>query len=176
MVKRLLMAAGALLGISFIGFLIFGAFMKHEPEPSKGDVEALVHLYDLEEFGPVEGSLLYTPNNWGFFNSHTIVVVEQGLGQGEQYGNQYILIKAGEKLAAPEKEKIEKGLNRLNAEVHSKHRLQAYKEGEKVAEEWYYKAVFTSGNEPYLSFIPIDAVDGQGFNFAEEGYTYFKDF
>lgn len=176
MVKRLLMATGALLVINFIGLLIFGVFMKHGPEPSKGEVEALAHLYDLEEFGPVEGSLLYTPNNWGFFNGYTIVVVEQALGQGEQYADQYVLIKAGEKLAANEKEKIEESLSGLNAEVHSKHRLQVYKEDGKVAEAWYYKAIFISGNEPYLSFIPFDAVDGEGFNFAEEGYSYFKDF
>lgn len=176
MVKRLLIAVGSLLVTSFLGYLIFGVFMKHEPEPSKGKVEALAHLYDLEEFGPVEGSLLYTPNNWGFFNGYTIVVVEQALGRGDQYADQYVLIKAGEKLGANEKEKIEESLSSLHAEVHSKHRLQVYKEDEKVAEAWYCKVIFTSGNERYLSFIPVDAVDGQGFNFAAEGYTYFKDF
>lgn len=176
MAKRLLISFGALLAISLLGFRIFGLFMAYEPEPSKREAEALTHVYDLEEFGPVEGSLLYTPENWGFFNDYTIAIVEQQLGEGKAYADQYVLIKAGERLTENEKGELGKRLAGRNADVRSKHKTQVYQQGNKISEAWYYKTIFTSGNERYLSFIPMGADDGQGFNFSREGYTYFKDF
>lgn len=176
MAKRPWGSVGALLVFISLSLLFFAWAMKHEPQPGKDDAEELTRIYDLEEFGRVEGSLLYTPKNYGFFNEHTIVVVEQFLEKGEPYGDQYILIKAGEELPESELAKMQDELADKNAEIRSKHEVQVYKSGKKAAEEWYVKKIAIQGDERYLSFIPIEAVNGEGFNFFTEGYERFKDF
>lgn len=174
--KRLLISMGALAAFVFLGFLIFVLMMEYEPAPSKRAVGELAHIYDLEKFGPVEGSLLYTPRNYGFFNEYNIVVVEQSLGEGNHYGHQYVLIKPAEELAKSEKEEIQKDLIDKNSDIRSKHKIQVYKNGEKVEEEWYFKEISVYDGEIHLSFIPIETINENRFNFFTEGYTEFKDF
>ncbi|WP_238937867.1 hypothetical protein AWH56_26730 [Anaerobacillus isosaccharinicus] len=69
--KKLLFFFTAIIALIIIGFLTFIFMMKYEPTPRKGEVEEMVNANDLVEFGYVEGSYLYTPRNYGYYNDNS---------------------------------------------------------------------------------------------------------
>ena len=105
MKKRLVIS---FIAIATVPLLTLMFFMKYEPTPSKRTVEKMVQVNNLQEFGDVEGSYLYTPRNFGYFNENNIFVVEKSLGEEQQYNNQYVVIKPAEKITEDDQQLVEK--------------------------------------------------------------------
>ncbi|WP_409251703.1 hypothetical protein V1502_16405 [Bacillus sp. SCS-153A] len=181
--KKLLLLVSAVIALIIIGFLTFIFRLKYEPAPSSGKVEEMVDANDLVAFGDVEGSYLYTPRNYGYYNEKNIYIVEKSFGDGEQYDDHYVVIKQGEEITDNPKSLVEQINSKyslakklMDVRVISKHKIQVYKNNEKVKEEWFYKVTFAHGDDDYLSFIsPAEDVNDR-FNFFTKGYEQFLNF
>lgn len=178
MKKRLYISFFAI-SISIICLLTFMFIMKYESTPSKRTVEKMVQASNLQEFGDVEGSYLYTPNNYAYFNINNIFVVEKSLSEEEQYNNQYVIIKPAEKITEEDQELVEKIQEDITTDsynIKSRHKVIVYKNGKKVSEEFCLKIIFTYVESNHLSFVSLKEDDVYYFNFFTKGYNNFLDF
>lgn len=178
--KKLLLLFSAIIVLIITGFLTFIFMLKYEPAPSIGEVEEMVNANDLVEFGDVEVSYLYTPRNYGYYNENNIYIVEKSFGEGEQFDDQYVVIKKGEVITDNPKLLLEQIKSKYtlsdglkDVQVISKHKIQAYKNKEKVKEEWFYKVTYAYDNDNFLS--PAQDVNDR-FNFFTKGYEQFLNF
>ena len=178
--KRIFFVMLAVCFLLFSLFFIYSFAMSHEPVPSKRIVENSVRDNGLHSFGPVEGAFLHTPKNYGFYNNHRFYVVEQSLGNPEELSSWYAVIETGEALTAEDEAALQlyaKKENPLNGlEYKSKHKMRVYQNGEVTKEEWLLKAVFSSDEDKYLSFVPLANPGNSGFNLFAEGYEKLLDF
>ena len=154
------------------GILALCFIWKYDPVPNKNEVEEMVGAGNLVEFGEVEGSYLLTPRNYGFYNDKNIYIVEQYLYRGGEYGNQYVLIGKGTELTDGDerainqvKSKFTKHGHYENSRVLSKHRMNVYKDKEKVREGWLFKVTFDYEDDHFLSFVLSEQVEEDSFNF-----------
>jgi hypothetical protein len=180
MKKILLISITAIIALFIIGFFTFMFMMKYEPTPSKNEVEEMVNTTNLVEFGDVEGSYLYTPRNYGYYNSNKIFVVEKSLGEEEQFNDQYVVIKEGDAITQDDQVLVEKMKNHgvsenqmKNIQVKSKHKILVYKNGETVIEDWVFKVTYSYQDESYLSFVSPKQDEIYKFNFFTKGYKQF---
>lgn len=174
-----------MIALIIIGLLTF-KFLKilfEEPTPNKSEVEEMVNVNDLVEFGNVEGSYLYTPKNFGYYNENCIYIVEKYLVNGEQYDDQYVVIKKGEKITSNDKLLVKQikreysSSGRLkDVQVKSKHKVLLYKDNEKVKEDWFFKVVFAADGRKILSFVSPKQDANDKFNFFTKGYEQFLNF
>ncbi|MBZ5203032.1 hypothetical protein HU147_17665 [Planomicrobium chinense] len=178
--KRIFFVMLAVCFLLFSLFFIYSFSMSHESVPSKRQVENTVSANDLQKFGPVEGAFLHTPKNYGFYNKHRLYIVEQSLGNHEEFSGWYAVIESGEALTAEDEAALQlyaKKENPLNGlEYKSKHKMRVYQNGEVTKEEWLLKAVFFPDEGRYLSFVPLADPGDPGFNLFAEGYKKFLDF
>ncbi|MFD1030163.1 hypothetical protein [Metaplanococcus flavidus] len=184
MKKRLVIVLASLIGLFTVGYLLMLFMFYYEPTPDKSDVEAMVNERDLQEFGEVEGSYLLTPRNYGYYNDHSIYIVEQYLDKGKEYGDQYVVIERGSELTEEDEPAIEKiqarevfqSDHRYDLQVISKHRMTVYKNGDKVEEDWLFKITCQYDGSYYLTFILPEKIEESRFNFSTEGYDQFLQF
>lgn len=172
-----------MLAVCFLLFSLFSVYsfsMSHEPAPSKRQVEKTVAANDLQKFGPVESTFLHTPKNYGFYNKHRLYIVEQSFGDNEEFSNRYAVIESGEALTEEDEAALQLYAKRENAlnglEYKSKHKMLVYQDGKEIKEEWLLKAIFSSDEGKYLSFVPLANPGDSGFNLFGEGYKKFLDF
>ncbi|WP_238937868.1 hypothetical protein AWH56_018290 [Anaerobacillus isosaccharinicus] len=111
------------------------------------------------------------------------VIVEKSLGEGEQYDDQYVVIKQGEEITDNDKLLVEQIKNKYkssdklkNVQVKSKHKILVYKDNEKVKEEWFFKVAYAYNNDKFLSFISPKQEEEEKFNFFTKGYEQFLNF
>lgn len=180
MVKRLIFVLLAVSVLLFSLFFLYSFAMSHEPAPGKRHVEKTVRAYDLQKFGPIEGAFLHTPKNYVFYNNHRLYIVEQSFGNNEEFSDRYAVIESGEALFAEDETAFHffsQKENLLNGSAYkSKHKMSIYQDGETIKEEWLLKAVFSSDEGKYLSFVPLANPGDSGFNLSVEGYKKFLDF
>lgn len=178
--KRIFFVMLAACFLLFSLFSVYSFSMSHEPAPSKRQVEKTVAAYDLQKFGPVEGTFLHTPKNYGFYNKQRLYIVEQSFGDNEEFSNRYAVIESGVALTAEDEAALQlyaKRENQLNGlEYKLKHKMLVYQDGKAIKEEWLLKAVFSSDEGKYLSFVPLANPGDSGFNLLGEGYKKFLDF
>ncbi|WP_407270413.1 hypothetical protein [Radiobacillus sp. PE A8.2] len=166
--------------LCIVGVLAVWLIWKYEPVPNKSEVEEMVGAGNLVEFGEVEGSYLFTPRNYGYYNDENIYIVEQYLDKGEEYGNQYVLIGEGIELMASDEQAVNQVKSKYseqilqshheNLQVLSKHQMSVYKDNEKVREAWLFKVTFDYDGAHFLSFVLPAQVEEDKFNFFEKGF------
>lgn len=184
LVKRFFIVLASVILVVIAGFLTLRFMYIYEPTPNKGDVEEMVKARDLEEFGKVEGSFLYTPKNYSFYNDTSIYIVEQNLDKGQNYEDQFVVIEKGVALTdedCPAISQIEarEGFNDGYTEelqVLSKHQMTVYRDSEEIESAWLYKITFHSNDEYYLTFLLPEEKGEDRFNFFTEGYEQFRGF
>ncbi|QKX52225.1 hypothetical protein HF394_17505 [Planococcus glaciei] len=98
--KRIFFVMLAVCFLLFSLFSIYSFSMSHEPAPNKRQVEKSAAAFDLQKFGPVEGTFLHTPKNYGFYNKQRLYIVEQSFGDNEEFSNRYAVIESGVALTA----------------------------------------------------------------------------
>lgn len=181
--KKLLLLFSAIIALIIIGFVTFIFLLKYEPAPSIREVEEMVNAKDLVEFGDVEGSYLDTPRNYGYYSETKIYIVEKFFGKGDQYDDQYVVIKKGEEITDNPKLLVEQIKSKYilseglkDVQVISKHKIEVYKNKEKVKEEWFYKVTYAYDDENHLSFISPAQDLNDKFNFFTKGYEQFLNF
>lgn len=183
MIRRFFLLLSIATAVILVLFLSYRFSMAHAPSPNKHDAEELVHAYDLKKFGKMESSYLETPKNFGFYNEQCIYVVEQALGDREEYTDRYAVIDSGEPLTSEEEKLAEQYKAQLSAidpseQVHiiSKHKVAVYQKGEMIQSEWLFKAVYGIDGKKGLSFVPLPFADNLAINLFTDGYEQFKDF
>ncbi|WKA54487.1 hypothetical protein [Planococcus shixiaomingii] len=187
MLRRFILVLSIVSAVLLVLFLSYSYTMLpgNGPTPSKHDAEELVRAYDLKKFGRVESSYLHTPNNYAFYNKHRIYVVEQYLGELEQYDKRYAVISRGEELTAEDKKMVEAYEDYLashvsvikEVQVLSKHEVTVYENGEEILSEWVFKAVLAYEERTILTFTTLQLnTDGSEVNLFADGYEQFLDF
>lgn len=179
MKRKILFSLTAIIILLVSGLLVFLFMMRYEPEPSKREVERMAGTKNLQKIGDVEGSFLYTPRNYGFYNEKNIIVVEKSFGEEEEYNNQYVAIKPGEEIGGGHLTLEEKLRNLFpftdRIRVHSRHQVFVFKGGEMVREERFYKVTFAYQGQNYLSFVSAQQEE-ERFNFSIKGFEELQDF
>lgn len=181
--KRFIIILIALPALVLILFFAYNLYMLLEPTPNKNEVERMVHNKDLADFGKIEGSYLYTPNNYGFYDENRIYIVEQYFEEDKNYNSMYITIESGIEMTKEEQTAIEKikqkpeikdNLNQV--QFPSKHKVTLFENDEAVQEEWFVKAIYIYEGDMRLKFLPLDYDQFTRFNFSAEGYKKFESF
>ncbi|WP_033542053.1 hypothetical protein [Planococcus sp. CAU13] len=184
MLKRFFIVLASVILVIIAGFLIIRFIIMYEPTPNKADVEEMVKVRDLLEFGEVEGAYLLTPRNYGFYNGGSIYIVEQYLDKGGDYGDQYVVIEEGDELTADD----EPSINQIKAkeefqneyindiQILSKHRMTVHKGAEEVESAWLFKITYKYDGSHFLTFLLPEKTGEGRFNFFTEGYEQFREF